>query len=59
MRAGGRSRTCGLQWSSRSNLEYLLTVAAQELAEAPDSTGTHPVFGVTVEGSPRILSPAL
>ena len=45
--------------ASRSNLEYLLTVAAQELAEAPDSTGTHLVFGVTVEGSPRILSPAL
>ncbi len=24
-----------------SNLEYLLTVAAQELAQAPDSNGTH------------------
>ena len=43
----------------QSNLEYLLTVAAQELAEASDSNGPQPVFGVTVEGTRRILSPTL
>jgi signal transduction histidine kinase len=43
----------------QSNLEYLLTAAAQELAQAPDSNGTQPVFDVTVEGARRILSPAL
>jgi signal transduction histidine kinase/ligand-binding sensor domain-containing protein len=43
----------------RSNLEYLLTVAAQQLAEAPESNGTRPAFAVTVEGAPRILLPAL
>ena len=43
----------------QSNLEYLLTAAAQELAEAPDSNGTHPEFDVTVEGARRILAPAL
>jgi signal transduction histidine kinase len=43
----------------QSTLEYLLTVAAQELAQAPDSNGSHPEFGVTVEGGRRILSPAL
>jgi signal transduction histidine kinase len=44
---------------SQSSLEYLLTAAAQELVQAPDSDGTHPEFGVTVEGPRRILSPAL
>ena len=43
----------------RSNLEYLLTIAAQQLAEAPDSNRTHPTFDVTVEGAPQILSPAI
>ena len=43
----------------RSNLEYLLNAAAQELAEAPDSSETPPVFRVTVEGARRILAPAL
>jgi signal transduction histidine kinase len=43
----------------QSNLEYLLTVAAQELAQAPDSNGTHPVFGVSVKGTRRILSSVL
>jgi signal transduction histidine kinase/ligand-binding sensor domain-containing protein len=43
----------------QSNLEHLLAVAAQELAQAPDLNGTHPVFGVTVEGARRTLSPAL
>jgi signal transduction histidine kinase/ligand-binding sensor domain-containing protein len=43
----------------RSNLECLLTAAAQELAEAPDSNGTNPVFDVTVEGTERILAPDL
>jgi signal transduction histidine kinase/ligand-binding sensor domain-containing protein len=42
----------------RSNLEFLLTAAAQELAAA-DATRAHPVFGITVEGAPQILSPAL
>ncbi len=41
----------------QSSLEYLLTVSARELAEASDSNGTQPVFGVTVEGARRILSP--
>jgi signal transduction histidine kinase/ligand-binding sensor domain-containing protein len=40
-----------------SNLEQLLTAASQELA--PELEGTHPVFDVTVEGSRRILSPAV
>jgi signal transduction histidine kinase len=40
-------------------LEHLLTAAAQEMAQAPDSNGTHPEFDVTVEGSRRILPPAL
>jgi signal transduction histidine kinase len=43
----------------QSDLECLLTAAAQELAEAPDSNGTHPEFDVTVEGARRILAPAL
>jgi signal transduction histidine kinase/ligand-binding sensor domain-containing protein len=43
----------------QSNLEYLLTAAAQELAEAPESNGTHPAFGVTVEGARQALSPIL
>jgi signal transduction histidine kinase/ligand-binding sensor domain-containing protein len=42
-----------------SNLEYLLTAAAQELAEAPDSNGAQPEFRVTVEGARRILAPAI
>jgi ligand-binding sensor domain-containing protein/signal transduction histidine kinase len=42
----------------RSNLDCLLTAAAQEMAAA-DSNRTHPLFSVTVEGAPRILSPAL
>jgi signal transduction histidine kinase/streptogramin lyase len=45
--------------ASRSNLEYLLTAAAQELAQAPESNGTNPEFGVTVEGARQILSPTL
>ncbi len=45
--------------ASHSNLEHLLTAAAQEMAQAPDSNGPHPKFDVTVEGSRRILSPAL
>jgi signal transduction histidine kinase len=43
----------------QSNLGYLLTAAAQELAETPDSSGSHPEFAVTVEGGQRALSPAL
>jgi signal transduction histidine kinase/ligand-binding sensor domain-containing protein len=43
----------------RSNLEHLLTAAAQELAEARDSNGAQPVFDVTVEGAERTLAPDL
>jgi signal transduction histidine kinase/ligand-binding sensor domain-containing protein len=43
---------------TQTDLENLLTAAAQELAEA-DSNAPHPVFGVTVEGVRQILSPAL
>jgi signal transduction histidine kinase len=43
----------------QSDLEYLLTIAGQELAKAQDSNGTQPVFGVIVNGTRRILSPIL
>ena len=40
----------------QSDLEYLLTAAAQELAQAPDSNGTQPVFGVTCRRSATLNS---
>jgi signal transduction histidine kinase/ligand-binding sensor domain-containing protein len=40
----------------QSDLEHLLNVAGQELAEA-NANGTPPAFRVTVEGSHRSLSP--
>jgi signal transduction histidine kinase len=43
----------------RSNLEYLLTAAAQELAKAQDSNGTQPVFSVSVNWTRRTLSPII
>jgi signal transduction histidine kinase/ligand-binding sensor domain-containing protein len=43
----------------RSNLEYLLTVAAQELGKAQDSNGTQPAFGVSVNLTRRTLSPII
>jgi signal transduction histidine kinase/streptogramin lyase len=43
----------------QSDLENLLTVAARELAQAPDSNGTQTVFGVRVNGTRRILSSIL
>ena len=39
----------------QSDLEYLLTIAGQELAKAQDSNGTQPVFGVSVKGTRRSL----
>ncbi len=42
-----------------SELEGLLTIAGQELAKAQDSNGTQPVFGVSVNGTRRILSSIL
>jgi signal transduction histidine kinase len=43
----------------QSDLEYLLTIAGQELAKAQDSNGTQPVFGVSVNGTRRTLSSIL
>lgn len=39
-----------------TELECLLTIAGQELAKAQDPNGTQPVFGVSVNGTRRILS---
>jgi signal transduction histidine kinase/ligand-binding sensor domain-containing protein len=41
------------------DLEHLLTIAGQELAEAQDANETPPMFRVTVEGPNRSLSPIL
>jgi signal transduction histidine kinase len=43
----------------QNDLENLLTVVARELAQAPDSNGIQPVFGVRVNGTRRILSSIL
>jgi signal transduction histidine kinase len=42
-----------------SELECLLTIAGQELANTQNSNGTQPVFGVSVNGTRRILSSIL
>jgi len=43
----------------RSDLEHLLTVEAQELANVQDSNGAEPMFSVSVNGTRRILSSIL
>ena len=43
----------------QSELEYLLTIAGQELAKAQDSDATQPVLDVSVKGTNRILSSVL
>lgn len=43
----------------QGDLAQLLTAMGQELAASPDGNGDSPIFGVTVEGEPQVLSPPL
>jgi ligand-binding sensor domain-containing protein len=52
----GRSTIQELRTTPKSDLPYLLTIAAQEIAKTQDSNGTEPVFGVRVTGTRRTLS---
>jgi len=57
----GRSAIQDLRTTAafQSDLEHLLTVAGQDLGQAPDSNGAQPVFGVRVNGRRRTLSSIL